>query len=86
MFDTQKQIIQEIKMSKTYKKWTKEEMEFVANNSKTMKDEEIATYLNKIDGTRPITVGMVRRQRRKLSLSKPRGRPKKNNGVSLQNN
>ena len=61
-------------MSKTYKKWTKEEMDFVANNSKNMKDEEIATYLNKIDGSRVITVGRVRRQRRKLSISKPRGR------------
>jgi len=61
-------------MSKTYKKWTKEELEFVANNAKTMKDEEIAQYLNKIDGSRVITVGMVRRQRRKLSIVKPRGR------------
>jgi hypothetical protein len=61
-------------MSRTYKKWTKEEVEFVANNSAAMKDEEIAAYLNKIDGTRAITVGMVRRQRRKLSISKPRGR------------
>lgn len=61
-------------MSKTYKKWTKEEMDFIANNSKNMKDEEIATYLNKIDGSRQITVGMVRRQRRKLAIAKPRGR------------
>ena len=61
-------------MSKTYKRWTKEEIEFVANNSAGMKDEEIAAYLNKIDGTRAITVGMVRRQRRKLAIVKPRGR------------
>ncbi len=61
-------------MSKTYKKWTKEEMDFIANNSKTMKDDEIAGYLNKIDGSRSITVGMVRRQRRKLAIVKPRGR------------
>ncbi len=61
-------------MSKTYKKWTKEEMEFVANNSQNMKDDEIAAYLNKIDGSRSITVGMVRRQRRKLNIVKPRGR------------
>lgn len=61
-------------MSKTYKKWTREEMEFIANNSKTMKDEELASYLNKIDGSRSITVGMVRRQRRKMAISKPRGR------------
>jgi hypothetical protein len=66
--------MQENKMSKTYKKWTKEETDFIANNSKNMKDEEIATYLNKIDGSRQITVGMVRRQRRKLSIAKPRGR------------
>jgi len=66
--------MQEDKMSKTYKKWTKEETDFIANNSKNMKDEEIATYLNKIDGSRQITVGMVRRQRRKLSIAKPRGR------------
>jgi hypothetical protein len=66
--------MQEIKMPKTYKKWTREEMDFVANNSKNMKDEEIANYLNKIDGSRSITVGMVRRQRRKMSISKPRGR------------
>ena len=61
-------------MSKTYKKWTKEEMEFIGNNSNSMKDEEIAAYLNKIDGSRTITVGMVRRQRRKLAIVKPRGR------------
>lgn len=74
MFDTQKSIKQEIKMPKTYKKWTKEEMDFIANNSSSMKDEEIAAYLNKIDGSRSITVGMVRRQRRKLAIKKPRGR------------
>jgi hypothetical protein len=61
-------------MSKTYKKWTKEEMDFIANNSRGMKDEEIAAYLNKTDATRSITVGMVRRQRRKLAIVKPRGR------------
>lgn len=67
-------------MSKNYKKWTKEELDFISNNAKNMKDEEIATYLNKLDSSKPITVGMVRRQRRKLSISKPRGRrPSKNN-------
>lgn len=61
-------------MSKTYKKWSKEEMDFIANNSGNLKDEEIAAYLNKTDASRAITVGMVRRQRRKLSIKKPRGR------------
>jgi hypothetical protein len=74
--------MQEINMPKTYKKWTKEELEFIANNSVGMKDEEIASYLNKIDGTREITVGMVRRQRRKLSISKPRGRRPSNDKVT----
>lgn len=68
-------------MSKTYKKWTKEEMDFIANNSTGMKDEEIAAYLNKLDGTRAITVGMVRRQRRKLAIKKPRGRRPSNKTV-----
>lgn len=70
-------------MSKTYKKWTKEEMDFIANNSSSMKDDEIAAYLNKIDGTRAITVGMVRRQRRKLAITKPRGR--RPNSKSVEN-
>lgn len=61
-------------MSKSYKKWTKEEMEFIANNSSTMKDEEIAAYLNRVVGSSQVTVGMVRRQRRKLAIVKPRGR------------
>jgi hypothetical protein len=39
-----------------------------------MKDEEIASYLSKIDSSRQISVGMIRRQRRKLLISKPRGR------------
>jgi hypothetical protein len=61
-------------MSKTYKKWSKEELEFINNNSSSMKDDEIASYLNKTDSTRSITIGMVRRQRRKLNIVKPRGR------------
>lgn len=68
-------------MSKTYKKWTKEETDFIANNSKNMKDEEIAAYLNRIDGNRQVTVGMVRRQRRKLAIVKPRGRRPSNKSV-----
>jgi len=61
-------------MSKTYKKWSKEELEFIINNSSSMKDDEIVSYLNKTDSTRSITIGMVRRQRRKLNIVKPRGR------------
>jgi hypothetical protein len=71
-------------MSKTYKKWSKEELEFINNNSQIMKDEEIAAYLNKTDSSRQITVGMVRRQRRKLSIVKPRGRRPSKNNVEAQ--
>lgn len=61
-------------MSRTYKKWTQTELEFISNNSGKMKDEELAAYLNKIGDGQDVTVGMVRRQRRKLSIVKPRGR------------
>jgi hypothetical protein len=71
-------------MSKTYKKWSKEELEFINNNSQLMKDEEIAVYLNKTDSNRQITVGMVRRQRRKLSIVKPRGRRPSKSAVETQ--
>lgn len=71
-------------MSKTYKKWSKEEMEFIANNASSMKDDEIAQYLNKIDGSRVISVGMIRRQRRKLSIKKPRGRKPSRVSVETQ--
>jgi len=70
-------------MAKTYKKWTNEEMEFINNNSRTMKDEEIAVYLNKINSTHEITVSMVRRQRRKMNIKKPRGR--RPSVIKLQN-
>lgn len=87
MFDTHKANIVGDKMSKTYKKWTKEELEFIVNNSVDLKDEEIASYLKKIDGSREITVGMVRRQRRKLLISKPRGRrPSSDKAVSSSDN
>jgi hypothetical protein len=61
-------------VSKTYKKWNQEELNFISANSSSMKDEEIADYLNKLDTTRTISLGMIRRQRRKLSIVKPRGR------------
>lgn len=61
-------------MSRTYKKWTQTELEFISNNSGKMKDEELAAYLNKIGNGQEVTVGMVRRQRRKLAIVKPRGR------------
>lgn len=62
-------------MRKTnYKRWTQPELEFIRNNCETMKDQEIASYLNKITASDDVTVAMVRRQRRKLNICKTRGR------------
>jgi hypothetical protein len=72
--------IKENKMA-TYKKWNSQEVDFIRNNYAT-KDEELAAKLSQLTGDN-ITVSMVRRQRRKLSLSKRRGRPKKNQVENL---
>lgn len=61
-------------MSKSYKKWTEAELNFIKENSSSMKDSEMAVKLSQITGTTDISVAMVRRQRRKLNLAKTRGR------------
>lgn len=61
-------------MSKTYKKWTDAELNFIRENSNSMKDVELAVRLTQITGNTDISVAMVRRQRRKLNLAKTRGR------------
>lgn len=61
-------------MSKNYKKWTEAELNFIRNNSNSMKDSEMAQKLGEISGDSSITVAMVRRQRRKLNMAKTRGR------------
>jgi hypothetical protein len=60
----------------TYKKWTQHEIDFIVNNHTTLRDEQIAAKLSQISGNN-ITTSMIRRQRRKLSIKKSRGRPKK---------
>lgn len=61
----------------TYKKWTSSEIDYVKNNHESLCDEALAVKLSKMTGQN-ITTAMVRRQRRKLELKKPRGRPRKN--------
>lgn len=61
-------------MSKNYKKWNEAELNFIRNNSNSMKDSEIAQKLGEVSGDSSITVAMVRRQRRKLNMAKTRGR------------
>jgi hypothetical protein len=63
-----------------YKKWTDAELNYIQNNHNTLSDENLAASLSKISSA-TISTAMVRRQRRKLSLKKPRGRPLKNKNV-----
>lgn len=67
-----------------YKKWSNEEMEFIKNNHGIVRDEELAVKLSQMTGQN-VTTAMIRRQRRKLSLKKSRGRPKKQ-GILASNN
>ena len=59
-----------------YKKWTNSEIDYIQNNHNILCDEALAAKLSQMTG-QSITTAMVRRQRRKLSLKKNRGRPKK---------
>jgi hypothetical protein len=59
-----------------YKKWTNSEIDYIQNNHTLLCDEALASKLSQMTGQN-ITTAMVRRQRRKLSLKKNRGRPKK---------
>jgi hypothetical protein len=60
-----------------YKKWTQAELEFVQNNQKNYSDRELSVKLTEISG-QTVTTAMIRRQRRKLNIQKPKGRRPKN--------
>lgn len=66
-----------------YKKWTAEEIEFIRNNHNELKDEELAVKLSEKFNI-AVTTSMIRRQRRKLSLTKRRGRPCKTNILAAE--
>jgi len=66
-----------------YKKWTNTEVDYINNNYKLLNDESLAAKLTQMTGQN-ITTAMVRRQRRKLAIKKPRGRPTKT--AKLANN
>jgi hypothetical protein len=68
-----------------YKKWSDSELDFIQNNHNLLCDEALASKLTQMTGQN-ISTAMVRRQRRKLSLKKSRGRPKKNAVLSATNN
>lgn len=63
-------------MHKKHRKWKEEDVEFIRNNYTAMSDGVIAITLSKITGSN-ISAAMVRQQRRRLKLEKPKGRPSK---------
>lgn len=63
-------------MNKVYRKWQPADIEFIEKNHTKMTDQAIAVTLSKITGCN-ISIDMIRRQRRKLKLSRPKGRPAK---------
>ena len=63
-------------MSKTYKKWTPTDIQFILDNQ-NMLDKDVADKLSQITG-QTISASMIRRQRRKSGIAKRRGRPTKN--------
>lgn len=60
----------------TYKRWNDTELQYIKDNLNSFSDDELAKKLSEMTGE-TVTYGMIRRQRRKLGVSKPRGRRKK---------
>ncbi len=68
----------------SYRKWGQIELDFIRDNFNVISDDEIAVRLSQITNS-AITTPMVRRQRRKLGIQKPRGRqPKNKNSIAPQ--
>lgn len=65
----------------TYKRWSEAELEFIRNNLGSFSDGELAAKLSQMTGEN-ISYGMIRRQRRKIGVVKPRGRRKKETKVN----
>lgn len=68
-------------MSKTYKKWNQNDIQFILDNQ-NMLDKDVAAKLSELNGQN-ITPSMVRRQRRKSGIVKKRGRPTKHNPATV---
>lgn len=61
----------------TYKRWNDAELQFIRDNISVLSDNELASKLTEMTNE-TVSCGMIRRQRRKLGVKKPRGRRKKN--------
>lgn len=66
-----------------YKKWSEAEKAFIKDNVGAYSDQELAAKLSQMTGEN-ISMAMIRRQRRKIGVSKPRGRRKKNTNTSAE--
>lgn len=64
----------------TYKKWTDAEIQFIKDNLGVLADNELSVKLSSMTSEN-ISPAMVRRQRRKLGMNKPRGRPRKKSPI-----
>jgi hypothetical protein len=60
-----------------YKRWSDAELQYIKDNLSSFSDIELAQKLSQMTGE-TVSCSMIRRQRRKLGISKPRGRRKKN--------
>jgi len=60
----------------TYKRWSDAELHYIKDNIANFSDNDLAKKLSEMTGEN-VTTGMIRRQRRKLNIAKPRGRRKK---------
>lgn len=67
----------------SYKKWSDAELQYIRDNLTSFSDAELAAKLSEMTGE-TVTYGMVRRQRRKIGINKPRGRRKKNVSISKE--
>lgn len=59
-----------------YKRWNDTELQYIRDNLGLFSDGELANKLSTMTGE-TVSCGMIRRQRRKLGIVKPRGRRKK---------
>ena len=67
----------------SYKKWSDAEVQFVKDNLNLLADGVLASKLSEMTGE-TISQAMVRRQRRKLGVNKPRGRPRKTAAQTIE--
>jgi len=67
-------------MGKIYRKWAPSELEFIRENTGTTTDKIIALKISKMTGD-IVSARMVNNQRRKMNISRSRGRPKKEQAI-----